>query len=247
MIPYFQVAKLPFGTKPIDLWVLDGKITYSDPSSGISSKPTKGYIVPGLVDCHAHITVDSGQKGLPIGSQELVDANRSDHLASGALLLRDMGLFDAEPSLFSSLKGLPNVIPVSRYIAPVDFKPGNPIVTPPENLTKVALEQVKAGARWVKIFADWPPAPGNNLVPENGLMPDCGSDELNYTATQLAPAVNAIHKAGARVAVHNFSREGSARARPRTSPSWTSVPTPTAGWGHTCSSRATRSPPSLST
>jgi imidazolonepropionase-like amidohydrolase len=83
-------------------------------------------------------------------------------------------------------------------------------VTPPENLTKVAIEQVKAGARWVKIFADWPPAPGNNLVPEKGLMPDWGIDELNYTAAQLAPVVNAIHKAGARVAVHNFCREGSA-------------------------------------
>jgi imidazolonepropionase-like amidohydrolase len=120
-----------------------------------------------------------------------------------------MGLFKAEPPILVSLEGLPRVIPVSRYIAPNDFEPPQPIVTPPENLTKVALEQVKAGAHWVKIFADWPPAPGNNLLPEKGLMPDLGSDELNYTATQLAPAVNAIHKAGARVAVHNFSREGS--------------------------------------
>jgi imidazolonepropionase-like amidohydrolase len=47
-------------------------------------------------------------------------------------------------------------------------------------------------------------------VPEDSLCPDWGCDELNYTATQLAPAVKAIHKAGARVAVHNFSREGSA-------------------------------------
>lgn len=213
MTEYFQVIKLPFGTELIDLWIVDGKITYSDPGSA-SGKPTKGYIVPGLVDCHAHITVDTGQKGLPNGSRELIDANRNDHLASGALLLRDMGLFEAEPPVLISLQGLPSVIPVSRYIAPEDFDaPGSsslPIVTPPENLTKVALEQVKAGARWVKIFADWPPAPGNNLVPEKGLCPDWGSDELKYTATQLAPAVNAIHNAGARVAVHNFSREGSA-------------------------------------
>jgi imidazolonepropionase-like amidohydrolase len=209
MIEYFQVIKLPFGTEPIDLWIVDGKITYSDPGSA-SGKPTKGYIVPGLVDCHSHITKDNGKKGLPNGSQELVDANRNDHLASGVLLLRDMGLFKAEPPTLTSVEGLPSVIPVSRFIAPEDFKPPRPIVTPPENLTEVALEQVKAGARWVKIFADWPSAPGNNLVPENGLMPDWGSDELNYTAAQLEPAVNAIHKAGARVAVHNFSRDGSA-------------------------------------
>jgi len=209
MTEYFQVIKLPFGTELIDLWIVDGKITYSDPGSA-SGKPTKGYIVPGLVDCHAHITVDTGQKGLPNGSRELIDANRNDHLASGALLLRDMGLFEAEPPVLISVEGLPRVIPASRYLVPEDFEPGRPIVTPPENLTKVALEQVKAGARWVKIFADWPPAPGSNFVPENGLYPDWGSDELNYTATQLAPAVNAIHKAGARVAVHNFSREGSA-------------------------------------
>jgi imidazolonepropionase-like amidohydrolase len=47
-------------------------------------------------------------------------------------------------------------------------------------------------------------------VPEKGLCPDLGSDELKYTVTQLAPAVKAIHKAGARVAVHTLSREGSA-------------------------------------
>ena len=47
-------------------------------------------------------------------------------------------------------------------------------------------------------------------MPEEGLCPDLGSDELNYTATQLAPAVNAIHSAGARIAVHTLSREGSA-------------------------------------
>jgi imidazolonepropionase-like amidohydrolase len=121
-----------------------------------------------------------------------------------------MGLFEAEPPSLISLEGLPRVIPASRYLAPDDFLPPRPIVTPPENLTKVALEQVKAGAHWVKIFADWPPAPGNNLVPEKGLCPDLGSDELNYTVTQLSPAVNAIHKAEARVAVHTFSREGSA-------------------------------------
>ena len=208
MPEYFQVIKLPFGTEPIDLWIVDGKITYSDPGSA-SREPTKGYIAPGLVDCHTHITNDTGQKGLPNGSQELVDANRNDHLASGTLLLRDMGLFEAEPAVLISVEGLPSIIPGSRYLAPEDFKPGRPIVTPPENLAKVALEQVKAGAHWVKIFIDWPPAPGNNFVPEDGLCPDWGSDETNYTAAQLAPAVNAIHKAGARVAVHNFSREGS--------------------------------------
>ncbi len=120
MTEYFQVIKLPFGTELIDLWIVDGKITYSDPGSA-SGKPTKGYIVPGLVDCHAHITVDTGQKGLPNGSRELIDANRNDHLASGALLLRDMGLFEAEPPVLISLQGLPSVIPVSRYIAPEDF------------------------------------------------------------------------------------------------------------------------------
>jgi hypothetical protein len=156
MIEHFQVIKLPFGTEPMDLWMVDGKITYSNPGS-TSGKPTMGYIVPGLVDCHTHITVDTGQKGLPTGSWELVDANRKDHLHSGVLLLRDMGLFEAEPPQLTSIEGLPSVIPASRYIAPVDFKPPRPIVTPPENLTKVALEQVKAGARWVKIFADWPP------------------------------------------------------------------------------------------
>jgi len=209
MIEHFQVIKLPFGTEPTDLWIVDGKITYSEPGSA-GEKPTKGYIVPGLVDCHTHITKDTEKKGLPNGSRELVDANRNGHLAIGALLLRDMGLFEAEPPALISAEGLPNVIPASRYLAPDYFEPARPIVTPPENLTKVALEQVKAGAHWVKIFADWPPAPGNNFMPEKGLCPDWGTDELNYTATQLASAVNAIHKSGARVAVHNFSREGSA-------------------------------------
>jgi imidazolonepropionase-like amidohydrolase len=101
------------------------------------------------------------------------------------------------------------VIPGSRLIAPEDFEPTHPIVTPPDMLIKVALEQIEAGAQWVKIFADWPAPPGNNLLPKKRLFPDWGSDKLNYTAEQLTKAVNAIHKAGAQVAVHNFSREGS--------------------------------------
>jgi len=45
MIEYFHIIKLSFGTEPVDLWIVDGKITYSDPGS-TSRKPTKGYIAP---------------------------------------------------------------------------------------------------------------------------------------------------------------------------------------------------------
>lgn len=52
-------------------------------------------------------------------------------------------------------------------------------------LVEAALTEVAAGARWIKVIADWMP------------------DELNYDAPLLARLVEAVHGAGARVAAHS--------------------------------------------
>ncbi|HSP54289.1 MAG TPA: hypothetical protein VLS25_01765, partial [Dehalococcoidia bacterium] len=61
---------LPYGDGPRDLWVADGRITFT-PQDG-AQELAGAYVLPGLVDCHVHLTFDYGETGLPFGSPELV-------------------------------------------------------------------------------------------------------------------------------------------------------------------------------
>ena len=72
----------------------DGSWTAAPPAD---AEPLPGrFVLPGLVDSHVHLSLDSGRKGLPAGSAELIAANRRDHLAAGVLVVRDIGTVSDE-------------------------------------------------------------------------------------------------------------------------------------------------------
>ena len=82
---HLEATLLPDGDRPVDLWVVDGRRTFRPQDDAVPLAPPGGYVLPGLVDCHAHLTLDIagmraaapgpgalGGRGLPIGSPELV-------------------------------------------------------------------------------------------------------------------------------------------------------------------------------
>ncbi len=190
---------LPFGDGPRDLWVADGRITFT-PRDG-AEEIAGGYILPGLVDCHVHLTLDFANTGLPPGSREIVADARRRHLESGTLLLRDVGTLDEGVTIGLQEDGLPRVHPAGRLLAPPGRYFGIERPTPEDEVVEVAEQQVKSGAEWVKLIGDWPTE-----------FPDFTTSAMNYSDAAVRTVVERVHAAGARVAVHTTSREAVVQA-----------------------------------
>jgi imidazolonepropionase-like amidohydrolase len=199
---HLNATILPDGDRPVDLWIVDGRISFQPRDNAEELAPAGAYAVPGLVDAHTHLTMDFGRTGLPEGSRELVDANRRAYLAAGTLLLRDVGALSDSTLGLSADDGLPRVLPAGRFLAPAGGYCGYEQPTPAEALSETALQQLTAGARWIKIIVDWP---GGDFRQE---MLEFGCDRLNYSLEALAAAAESVHEAGGRVAAHTFSKEG---------------------------------------
>src|SRR5579884_2422671 len=151
-----RATLLPEGDRAVDLWVADGRLTFAPQDGAEELAPAGGYALAGLVDCHAHLTLDAGNTGLPLGSAELVAANRRGYLDAGVLLLRDIGAVSDATLGLPAGDGLPRVQPAGRFLAPPGGYFGIQQETAAADLAQVAVQQVAGGARWVKIIADWP-------------------------------------------------------------------------------------------
>ncbi len=78
-------------------------------------------------------------------------------------------------------------------------------LTGADELPSAIEAQSRAGARWIKLFADWPGWPGKQEEPNFG-----GDDPVTYSRAALTEAVRAAHGCGARMAIHAFGREAAA-------------------------------------
>lgn len=215
---HLRATLLPDGDAPSDLWVVDGKITFVPQDGGEELMPAGGFALPGLVDCHYHLTLDLGANrfklalahvwqtmtrhspphllGLPAGSPELVREGLERHLKSGTTLIRDVGVVsDAIPA--TAAPGLPRVQSAGRFIAPADGYFGFQEDTPAEELVARARAQAEAGHPWVKIIADFPRKRGHYKTAP-----------ANYPLDVMQQAVEEAHAGGARVASHAISRAG---------------------------------------
>jgi imidazolonepropionase-like amidohydrolase len=187
---HLRAVRLPDGDHPEDWWITDGRL-HEQPISGARDLPG-GYVLPGLVDSHAHISIDFNQTGLPRGSAEIMEANLNAHLRAGVLAVRDLGFVPGSTALDPQPVDQPHVIPAGRFFAP----PGRyfhflsqPVIA--EDLIREALVDVANGAAWVKIIADFVGPDGN-----------WWQARPNYSAELLRQVVEAVHAKGARVAAH---------------------------------------------
>jgi imidazolonepropionase-like amidohydrolase len=136
----------------------------------------------GLVDAHAHWTLD-------LGAGAGVEVNRAAARAAGVLAVRDAG----------SRRGLaPEELDPAREVAAGAFLapagghlPHLLDPTPPDALIAAVRAQVARGVPWVKVMADFP-----------GPDRDWFAPVLNYDMALVAEAVAVAHAGGARVMAH---------------------------------------------
>src|SRR5436190_11585693 len=156
---HIRAVRLPFGEQVEEWWVRDG-LLHDEPVPGAVDLPD-GWVLPGLVDAHAHLTIDINGTGLPNGSDALIDANRRAQQAAGVLAVRDAGTVPGA-RLASLPPGGPRVISSGRLFAPAGrFHDHLHEPVAAERLVATALEEVASGRTWVKIIADFPGPDGN--------------------------------------------------------------------------------------
>jgi imidazolonepropionase-like amidohydrolase len=183
--------ELPFGSAPRSWWIdgtgapQDGPLADAEPLPG-------GFILPGLVDAHAHPALAAGPSGPRALTKPAARSNLLDWALAGVTLVRDTGSpgglsleLDREP-------GMPALEAAGRFLAPAGRYFPELLVTPVAQgeLVSAALAEIGRGATWVKLIADFP-----------DLAAGTGPEET-YSLDTIAALTEAVHGAGGRVAAH---------------------------------------------
>lgn len=184
-------VELPFGDEAAAWWIDASGAVHDRPIADAELLPG-GFILPGLVDAHAHPAVASGPAG-PVALD--ASAARTNLLAwaqTGITLVRDVGSPGGVTLELGSGPGMPVVQAAGRFLAPAGRYFPDLLDAPVQeaDLVSAAVAEIGRGARWVKVIADFP-----DLA--------AGTDaEATYRIEAIAQVVAAAHDAGARVAVH---------------------------------------------
>ncbi len=185
-----DVVLLPEGGGPRDLWVDGAGMVSAEPVAGAETVVTGGYVVPGLVDAHCHVGLDSDGA---VDEAELERQLLTDR-ETGALLLRDAGS-PADTQWVDERDDLPRVIRAGRHIARTkryirnygeEIEPGD--------LVAEVERQAARGDGWVKLVGDW-------IDREVGDLSPC------WPADAAAAAIARAHELGARVTAHCFGEQ----------------------------------------
>jgi imidazolonepropionase-like amidohydrolase len=177
----------------VDLWIRDGRITY-EPVPGADTI-AQGWILPGLVDMHCHVGLDRHGPVAPDVTERQASAERE----AGVLLLRDAGS-PGETRWVDEREDLPRIIRAGRHIArPKRYQRNFALEIEPDGLAAAVAGQAARADGWVKIVGDWIDRDVGDLTP---LWP----------LEELAEAVAAAHRAGARATTHVFGRQALAQA-----------------------------------
>ncbi len=190
--PFLRVAgRIRLNDEEIrdELWVIDGRISYSPPVAG-EVQTVRGFAIPGLVDAHAHVGLE--EKGAV--DRDRTEAHALAQRDAGALLLRDAGSC-ADTRWVQERDDLPRLIRAGRHIArPRRYVPGFAHEIEPDELVERVRAEARAGDGWVKLVGDWIDRDRGDLGP---LWP----------RDVLVAAVAAAHEEGARVTAHCFAEE----------------------------------------
>jgi imidazolonepropionase-like amidohydrolase len=182
----------------VDAGITRGGRWTSQPAAGAEALPGR-FVLPGLVDAHCHLSVGQTGDGRPVAlGAEAARANVAKARSAGVTAIRDTG---SPGSVTLGLLETPDgagLLACGRFLAPLgQYFPGLHVPVPAEDLVGAALAEVAAGARWVKLIADFP-------VLHPGQAPLDPSP--TYPLADVRRLVQAVHAAGARVAAHATTR-----------------------------------------
>jgi imidazolonepropionase-like amidohydrolase len=177
--------------EPAEWWVRDGALTRR-PVDGAEMLPGR-YFAAGLVDAHCHLTLLPSAHGPVAAPAEHVQRLLGQLVQAGVLAVRDTGAHD-DTAVRLSLAADPlvRVVACGRFLAsPGNYFPGVFDGVEAHGLAAAGVEQIRAGATWVKLVADFPPGA------------DFSRDALpNFPIEAVRALVDAVHAAGGRVAAH---------------------------------------------
>ena len=195
----------------ISVAMRDGRIEAIGPNDAIDRRGALvidaggAVIVPGMVDCHSHLTMQGGSHWIARGDdppavlRQVARDNARRLVQAGVLWARDVGApsDDGRPislDVRDELSGTPGN-PYIRVAGTWIGKTGYPslwVTTDDHGLTAAALAQLDRGTDLVKIYMD---APG-------------GVKESPFSVAAMTAATNAVHARGARVACHSGYLDG---------------------------------------
>lgn len=173
-------------------WIIGGRLTYERPSHA-SIERVNGWVIPGMVDMHCHLSVGPGGAV----DDDMIVKHAQVERDAGVLLVRDTGSSTGLDAL-SGRDDVPAVQRSGRFIArPKRYLPGYAVEVEPGELAAEARKQARESGAWVKIIADWIDRSGGEQADLAPL----------WEAAELAEAVGAVHANGARATAHSFSTE----------------------------------------
>lgn len=174
-----------------DLWVADGVIS----TAPVRDAETLdgGWLLPGLVDAHCHVGLESaGAVGDAVAEQHAI-AERG----AGALLLRDAGS-PADTRWMDERVDLPRIIRAGRHIArPQRYLRNYADEVEPAELVAAVERQAARSDGWIKLVGDWIDRRVGDLTP---LWP----------VEAARAAVDRAHQLGCRVTAHVFGAQAAA-------------------------------------
>lgn len=174
-----------------EMWVVGGRITFEAPTTrGADIQEIKGWVIPGLVDAHCHVGLDS--RGA-VEEDRAIEQALTDRDA-GTLLIRDAGS-PLDTSFIQEREDLPELIRAGRHIARTRrYIPNFAHEIEPADLVAYVRQEAARSDGWVKLVGDW-------IDREQGDLGPC------WPVSALRLAVEAAHEGGARVTAHCFGEQ----------------------------------------
>jgi len=177
---------------------IDGD-TFAEPSDDVTTEidTSSLWALPGLADAHAHLTMNSVSDIRGIDDETMlanISRNAWAHVDNGVLLILDKGGDSAITlvTLDHDADLRPDAYIAAGVIHPSEgYMPGFGDQVEPDDLVDFIRTKADMRGGWVKIAADWP---------RRGIGP-----VTNYPLETLKEAVDTVHQAGARVAVHTMA------------------------------------------
>ncbi|HEX3828080.1 MAG TPA: amidohydrolase family protein [Sporichthyaceae bacterium] len=189
---HLRGVRLPDETH-VDLWIRDGRVTYERVPG--ARTVAEGWILPGLVDMHCHVGLDTHG---PVGP-DVTERQAITERDAGVLLLRDAGS-PGDTRWVDDRADLPRIIRAGRHVArPRRYQRNFAVEIEPHELTATVVAEAARGDGWVKIVGDWIDREVGDMTP---LWP----------VERLTEAVAAAHRAGVRATTHVFGRQALADA-----------------------------------
>jgi imidazolonepropionase-like amidohydrolase len=172
-----------------EVWVVDGRISLTAPPGG-ADETVEGWVLPGLVDAHCHVGLES-QGAVPV---ERAEQHALTEREAGVLLMRDAGS-PLDTSWVHEREDLPRLIRAGRHIArPKRYLRNYAHEVEPDELVAYVRQEARRGDGWVKLVGDWIDREAGDLGP---LWP----------VEVLTEAIAAAHEEGARVTAHCFGEQ----------------------------------------